>query len=204
MSKTKPEIAKAILERRNRMTHVVIPGDIHEAIGADGVAEALKERWLVPDTDSGYLCVTNDLVKIEEMRTLAEMKPEQYAPEAVSVTESHEVSLFHTKRRLHEIAAPGTGHPAPGLTTLGQPPVAPQAPAAPQGQTDDGFPIGTPVTISRQGRSANGMIEKLLPDGRYKLGFGADQGGRPPGDDIFSKDEMTVVPNNPQRTAVTA
>lgn len=181
------------------MTHVIIPGDIHAAIGADGVAEALNERWLVPDTDSGFLCATNDLAKVEQMRKLADIKPEDYAVNTPPVAESHAVSLLHTKRHLNEIAAPMTGQPSPGLSTVGQP-VNPVV----QGQGDGGFPIGTSVAVSRQGVKATGMIEKLLPDGRYKLGFSPDQQTKPPGDDIFSKDEMTVMPNDPQRSAVTA
>lgn len=197
MSKTKPEIAKAILERRNRMTHVILPGEITAEIGPDGVSEALKERWLVPDADSGYLCATNDLAKVEEMRKLADMKPEQYQPEAISVTESHDSVLMHTRRRsITEIAAPATGKPDPAA--------APAAPAAPAPTVSQAAPaqgqpgIGSAVTVARNGVSATGMIEKLLPDGRYKVGFAAGQQQRPPGDDIYSKDEVTVVPGAPK------
>lgn len=213
MSKMKPEIAKAILERRNRMTHVIMPGDINAEIGPDGVSEALKERWLVPDTDSGFLCATNDLGKIDEMRKLASMKPEEYAPEALVVAESHDMSILHT-RRLHEISAPGTGAPSPGLSAVAQPQApaaqpaappptpaapaaAPMAPGAP-GAAGAGYQIGMPVSVSRGGVNATGMVEKLLPDGRYKLGFGAGQTSIP-GDGVFGKDEMSAIPNSPQR-----
>ncbi len=201
MSKTKPEIAKAILERRNRMTHVIMPGDINAAIGPEGVAEALRERWLVPDTDTGFLCATNDLAKVEEMRKLAEMKPEEYKLPPIPVLESHDATILHTKRqhRLNEIAAPMTGGSSPGLSSISQP----QLPAAPAGQSGDPLGVGTPVTVARGGRPSSGVIEKLMPDGRYKLAF-ADQGQKPPGDDVFSKDEMTVVPSSPQRSPVTA
>lgn len=213
MSKTKPEIAKAILERRNRMTHVIMPGEINAEIGPDGVREALNERWLVADMESGFLCATNDLGKIEEMRKLASMKPEEYAPEAIPVRESHDASLLHTRRRtINEIAAPATGGQSPGLTSVAQPqspppmqPAAPAtapqpaAPAAPPAQ--GGFAVGTPVTVSRGGASASGMIEKLMPDGRYKLGFGPDQ--KPiPGDGVFSKDEMSAMAGGAARPAV--
>ena len=201
MSKTKPEIAKAILERRNRMTHVIMPGDINAAIGPDGVSVALSERWLVPDTDTGFLCATNDLSKIEEMRKLAEMKPEDYKLPPIQVLESHDSTILHTKRqhRLNEIAAPMTGGGSPGLSAISQP----QAPAQPTGQPGAQLGVGTPVTVARGGHPSSGVIEKLMPDGRYKLAF-ADQGQKPPGDDVFSKEEMTVVPTSPQRSPVTA
>lgn len=206
MNKTKPEIAKAILERRNRMTHVIMPGDINAAIGPDGVSVALAERWLVPDTDTGFLCATNDLSKIEEMRKLAEMKPEEYKLPPIQVLESHDSTILHTKRqhRLNEIAAPMTGGASPGLSTLSQPqPPPPQAAQPPTGQPNDSLAVGSPVTVARGGRPSSGVIEKLLPDGRYQLAF-ADPAQKPPGDNVFSKDEMTVVPSSPQRSPVTA
>lgn len=205
--KTKPEIAKAILERRNRMTHVIMPGEMNAAIGPEGVSVALSERWLVPDYDSGFLCATNDLGKIEEMRKLAEMKPEEYKLPPIQVLESHDSTILHTKRQhaLHEIAAPMTGGASPGLGAIGQPqmPQTPQTPQPPVGQASDNLGVGTTVTVARGGRPASGVIEKLMPDGRYKLSF-ADQGQKPPGDDVFSKDEMTVTPSSPQRSPVTA
>lgn len=207
----KAKWAKAILERRNRMTHVIIPGEINAVIGSDGVAEALKERWLVPDTDSGFLCATNDLAKVEEMRKLAEMPPDQYKPEPICVSGSHDVSLQHTRRerRIHEVAAPATGAPAPGLSSIAQPnppppppnsappPAAP--PPAPIAGAPQGYSVGTPVTVARQGVTAQGMIEKLMPDGRYSIGYPATVTNRPPGDNIFSREEMTVAQNDPSK-----
>jgi len=202
---TKNEIAKVILERRARMTHVVLPGEINAAIGADGVSEALRDRWLIPDTDSGYLCVTNEPSKIQEMVELAGSKPEDaLKPAAIVVTDSHDLSLAHTKRRnvIQEIAAPMTGQPSPGLSSVSQP-QAPQAPAQPSTGAP-GLSVGSSVTVARQGVAANGVIEKLLPDGRYSVGYGADVKTKPPGDNVFSKDEMTIVPGSPQRPAAPA
>ena len=196
MSKTQPEIAKAILERRNRLTHVIMPGEITAQIGPDGVAEALKQRWLVPDADSGFLCASNELAVVEAMRKIAEMKPEAYTPEAIPVSEGHDFSLLHTKRRsIVEIAAPMTGGASPGLSTVGQPP---QPPQPPQSGQSGGYAVGTPVTVARQGKSSQGVIEKMMPDGRFQIGFGADQ-QRPQGDNVFSKEEVSVTPTGPQR-----
>jgi hypothetical protein len=146
MSKTKPEIAKAILERRNRMTHVIMPGEINAEIGPDGVREALDQRWLVPDTDSGFLCATNDLGKIEEMRALANMKPEEYKVEPILVPESHDATLLHTKRqrRINEIAAPMTGGQSPGLTAVAQPNAAGAAAPAPSATSPTPPPAAGP------------------------------------------------------------
>jgi hypothetical protein len=210
MTKTKPEIAKAILERRNRMTHVIMPGEINGAIGPDGVAEALEARWLVPDVDTGFLCATNDLGKIEEMRRLAEMKPEQYQQPPMPVCESHDMTIQHTHRphSINEIAAPMTGGSSPGLTTLNAPQpaqaMAPQRPTPATGSSEQSPTIGNSVMVARNGVSSMGVIEKILPDGRYQLGFAAGQQKAPPGDGIFSKEEMSTIDPNTQRSPVTA
>jgi hypothetical protein len=206
MSKTQPEIAKAILERRNRMTHVVLRGDIDAAIGPDGLREALQNRWLVVDQDEGCLCVTNDLGKLAEMRKLAEMKPEQWSPEPLKVAENHDLALLHTRRAhpIHEIAAPMTGGSSPGLSTVGQPqqPQQPQPPQGGQPPNQPQFGVGSSVMVARQGLSASGVIEKLNPDGRYQVGFAPGQ-PKPSGDNIFSKDELSLVPAGP-KSPVTA
>lgn len=199
MNKTPNEICKAILERRNRMTHVILPGEIMAVIGPEGVSEALRQRWLVPDTDSGYLCATNDLAKVAEMQRIAEMKPEQFSGQELPVAESHGLSLLHTRRShtINEIAAPMTGGGSPGLSSIGEPS---QQTSQPQSTGSTGSPqVGTNVTVARQGVKATGVIEKLMPDGRYQVGYGQDVRQKPPGDNIFGKDEMTVVPSTPQQ-----
>lgn len=201
---TKPEIAKAILERRNRMTHVILPGEINAAIGPDGVLEALSLRWLVPDLDTGFLCASNDLGVIEEMRKLAEMKPEQYSEPPLPILDSRDMTMTHALRQhaLNEIAAPMTGGSSPGISAISQP-TAPQPPQRPTGQSNNVLPIGSAATVARNGIRSVGVIQKILPDGRYKMGFTGQQ-QRPPGDDVYGQDEMSVVPENPQRSPVTA
>lgn len=199
---TKPEIAKAILERRNRMSQVIMPGDMNSSLGPDGLREALALRWLVPDLDEGFLCVTSDPHLIEDMRKLADMKPEQWKPEAIPVAESHDAALLHSRRTrsLNEIAAPMTGGSSPGLSTVAQP-QAPQAPQPPQGQPGQPpFGIGSNVMVARQGVKSQGVIEKLNPDGRFQVGFPQGQ-AKPTGDNIYSKEELSLVPASPQSPA---
>jgi len=66
------DIAKTVLERRTRMSPIVFQGEMHEVLGADGLAEALQRRWLIPNQESGYLQVTNDEGVVEEMKKLQE------------------------------------------------------------------------------------------------------------------------------------
>lgn len=201
MTKTLPEIAKSILERRNRMTFAIMPGEIRNDIGPDGVSEALSRRWLVPDTESGFLCAASDLATISEMRKLAEMPPEQWKPDALPVAESHDLAIAHTKRGhlIVEIAAPMTGQPSPGLSSVAQPGAPqPQPIAAPSSQPNAAQPyqVGVSVATAREGARAQGVIEKLLPDGRFQVGFPPGQ-PKPSGDNIFSKEELSAVPAAP-------
>ena len=207
--KTKSEIAKALLERRSRMTHVILPGEITAELGPDSVAEALKNHWLMPDTDTGFLCVSQDRNIIEEMIKAAgpteEAKP-QSGPDASG---GHGLSLLHTHRShaIHEIAAPATGQPSPGLSSISQPQSAPApmpppqppqaAPPTPMAQpSQSGYSVGMPVSVARQGMKSVGVIEKMMPDGRFQVGFAADQ-KKPQGDNVFGKDEVSLVPSAP-------
>lgn len=70
------EIARAILERRNRMNPVIMTGEMTATLGYEGMTEALQRRWLVPNTETGHLQVSTDLRVVEEMRALAEHDPE--------------------------------------------------------------------------------------------------------------------------------
>lgn len=193
-----PEIAKALLERRNRLSHVILPGEIRGAIGGDGLAEALAQRWLVPDTDNGCLCVTNDLKVIAEMRIMSDMSPDAFKPQELPVAHSHDMSVAHSKR-LHEIAAPGTGKPAPGLSSVGQPAQAPAAPAQPVPAARGGVPapnaaapnVGDPVVVAENGRQFTGTIQSVGPDGRFTLSFGNERPANP--SKAYAKEEMRVI-----------
>jgi len=200
MKKTTPEIAKAIIERRNRMTHVIMPGEITAEIGPDGVAEALQRRWLVPDTDDGYLCATNDLKAVEEMRQTAQMKPEEFQGQVIPVAESHDLLQLHARRShaLYEVAPPMTGATAPGLSIVAQPVTQPKPPP---GVPDPTLRVGAQVFVGRGGKPAVGVIEKEITPDHFKVEFPPEQKDRPVGDNIYSRSELSTVMNKPLAAA---
>lgn len=65
-------IAAVIIERRNRMSHIIMPGDMQAMIGSDGVQEALRRGWIEPDYDTGALKVSSSLAIVEEIARIAE------------------------------------------------------------------------------------------------------------------------------------
>ena len=123
------EIAQTILDRRNRMNPVIMSGEMIAALGAEGMQEALQRRWLLPDTDTGYLQVSNDLASVEELRTAAET-PAPKQVESVVVDQTHNIALSHAHRNINELLAPGTGHDNSA-------PFRPQQPATSPAEVDN-------------------------------------------------------------------
>lgn len=67
------EVAKRLLDlREKRMTGFIMSGVLREELGFEGYGEALRRRWIEADLEqSGMVTVTNNLAKVEEIRTLA-------------------------------------------------------------------------------------------------------------------------------------
>ena len=90
-------------------------GEMLGILGEDGMSEAINRRWLVPSYDTGYLQVTGELSKVQEMEEIAQL-PDPVIQE--TVLESSRFVVQHARRSLteanviSEIAAPATGAPA--------------------------------------------------------------------------------------------
>jgi hypothetical protein len=66
------DIAKIVVERRRSLASIIPSGIMQAELGIDGFAEALERRWIVPNTESGELSVTNDFAVIQEIERVAE------------------------------------------------------------------------------------------------------------------------------------
>ena len=197
------EIAQTILDRRNRMNPVIMSGEMIAALGAEGMQEALQRRWLLPDTDTGYLQVSNDLASVEELRTAAET-PAPKQVESVVVDQTHNIALSHAHRNINELLAPGTGHDnsapfrpqQPATSPAARPPVTPVAapgqPAAPMGSptATAGAGIGDEVLVAENGKTYVGTIGAVGNDGKFKLTFGMD---KPPVTRDYGQNEFKVT-----------
>ncbi len=84
MKNTK-EIAQFVMERRNRMSTVIMQGELMAEIGSEGLREALERRWVVANHESGYLQVTNDMAKVQEIREFAERVEETCKKDGVDI-----------------------------------------------------------------------------------------------------------------------
>jgi hypothetical protein len=195
--KTTQEIAQTILDRRNRMNPVIMNGEMIASLGAEGMQEALQRRWLVPDTDTGHLQVSNDLAAVEELRTAAGT-PALKQVESVVVDATHNIALSHAHRNIDELLAPGTGHDnsAPFRPRTPNSPVAsPAAPAAPAAAAAPGAApaaagIGDEVLVAEGGKTYMGTIGAVGNDGKFKLTFGME---KPPMTRDYSPNEFKVT-----------
>ncbi len=185
---TPNEIAQAILNRPNPGTCYVNQAEMQSTLGSDGMAEALRIGWLTPDMDSGFLTVSSDMGRVEQMQALAH--PQESAPSQV-----HNLLEAHQKRlRLVELNAPMTGRPlgsthqtAPAAPPPGQM-VTSQRPG--EGKPTDKQPqIGDSVMVAQEDETYQAKVQALA-NGKYKLTFGPK---RPPQERDYEASELRLV-----------
>lgn len=208
--KTPKQIAETLLQLRQRMSHVVLAGELQAKIGPEGVQEALRRTWLCADMDFGNLAITGNLSVLSEMEDLAnsecadckktececdgaekpkkDLKPWEKKP----TDESRRICLAHGQRTLNEWSAPGSGQPDPAVrsATPAPAPPAPPAPAAPAPAAPVGEEpaVGEDVMVAENGQQYSATIRSREPDGTYTLTFG---GTRPTTERRYRKEELT-------------
>jgi hypothetical protein len=185
---TPNEIAQAILNRPNPGTCYINQAEMQSTLGSDGMAEALRIGWLTPDMDSGFLTVSSDMGRVEQMQALAH--PQESAPSQV-----HNLMEAHQKRlRLVELNAPMTGRPlgnaqqtAPAAPPPGQM-VTSQRPG--EGKPTDKQPqIGDSVMVAQEDETYQAKVQALA-NGKYKLTFGPK---KPPQERDYEASELRLV-----------
>jgi len=205
-------IAKVVLERRGRMTHVVLPADLQSKLGPDGMAEALRRRWVEADYDSGALRVNSNLGVVTEVERYANSKCEvcgeekcKCDPDSDGKTAKQEAQApvqnasrdyaMHHSDRLHEFAAPGSGQPDPEQAPAAAPaapapaatPTVPTEPRNPNDQ-DSEHAVGESVMVAEDGKQYTAVVKSKESDGTYTLSFGAQ---RPPVQRRYRKEELS-------------
>lgn len=160
------EIAQALWTRRQQ-NPIVMQGELQAQLGGEGFAEAVANRWVVPDYDTGGLTVTLNAAQAQSLQQAA-------TPTNESVDPAHAVAQHHASRPLYELNYPGTGHDG-GSSGARSPrpaaPVSPTTPSSPQRSTPP--QIGDDVLVAEEGQSYTGKVQQLKPDGRYTLSFGS-------------------------------
>ena len=179
-------------------TSLMLPGLLTAAIGNEGVQEALNRNWVRPDTETGFLCLTDHQGHINDMRELAATEEVPVpAPGPAVESASHRYVMSHANR-LHEAfglgptdgssGAFGTGQPAAGNVTA---PVNQTPTSASPAKPGQDYMVGEDVMVADEGKSYQAKVKSANPDGTYSLSFGPN---RPPTQDrMFRKEEMQKI-----------
>lgn len=183
------EVAAALLERRLKSNPVIMQGEMQQLLGAEGMSEALRQRWIVPDNETGFLKISGDENIMDSMRSFAatvESKPAP-EPEKKPVREARDFAMEHAgvePRIVHELLAPGTGHDNSAAV-----PKAPAMPTTPASTSPKKYQIGEDVMVVENGKSYVGKVAKD-DNGRYTVSFGDN---KPPQPKQYGQEELSPV-----------
>lgn len=182
-------LATKILQFRNSVS-LMMPGQLNSEVGPTGLQDALQLGWVIPDTDTGYLRLTDNAGVLHEMRSLSETKckncdkddcPGCDAKEKEAACESaaHDPVMKHVNRRLHETYGLGTTATSGGAPGSGQPVRAASSPAvpapAPANPATADYTVGDDVLIAEEGKTYQAKVGSRNPDGTYVLSFGPNK-----------------------------
>lgn len=167
-------------------------GELINLIGSDGIQEALLNRWLVPDPDTGFLTLNTGGGKLQELESACHCYCGKTDCACAMETEK---PLMHTIPLRENFAGFGIPHPAPSAGITVNTPVmprqqAPQAPTSPAPQSNGAPQIGDSVMVGENGKTFNGVVGTVGQDGRYKISFGND---KPPMDREYSANELRLI-----------
>lgn len=170
-------------------------GELINLIGSDGIREALLNRWLVADNDTGFLTLNTGGGKLLELENACRC-------DCGSLTCECEVSAPSTQSTVmpmrEAFAGFGLPHPGGGSPTGAPPPMTPRplaqqtgAPVKPVTGPDSKNPeIGDDTTVVDNGQAYTGKVATVGQDGRYRVSFGNN---KPPMDRDYGPDELRVV-----------
>lgn len=165
------------------MNPVVMQGEMLAALESEGLQEALQRRWLVPDPDTGFLLVSQDQNKVNEMREVVEQNnpakkdvievKEEWTKSWERPNASHQFAMNHSDRNISELLSPGTGHDSgsslrvpPPATPTGRPAMPPTAPPAAAAGASTRPPSAPNANLSpATGRAGIGDNVMVMPGG---------------------------------------
>jgi len=181
------------MARRNNMAPVLMQGDLQQSLGSDGMAEALRLRWVQPNLETGHLQITNNQNDVNAMRKLA--TESQIEPPVADA--AHGIAMNHAGRHrtgqvISEIASPATGNAAPGFSPNppSPPPGKPTPPPSAPAEKSGGMGVGDNVMVAEDGKTYQGRVQSMKQDGKFVVSFGAQKPMRPRD---YDKSELRMI-----------
>lgn len=196
------EVAKTLVElREGSLSPLFYTGDLREKLGEEGLAEALRLRWMLPDEHSGLLQITNSPGVLGEMRQLAETcvkdgkdqcnaKPDEEGDDKKEKKDKKPgfLAKLGLRKELPESYADASRGLALGhhnrqhiveITAPSQMrrPGAPPPPSAPTGAPDEKLDVGDDVFCTENGQSYPAKVASVDKDGKMSLSFGDKKPG---------------------------
>jgi len=188
-------VARKLHERRFRSSPVVTTGELINLIGSEGLQEALLNRWVVPDMETGFLTLNANGGKMQELESACRCACGKMDCACAPVVESAQV---YTMPMRENFAGPGlsspsapaaAGSPTGGASTMMPRPQTPTGPA-PAGPAPKQPRVGDPAVVEQDGRTYQGEISNVEADGRVRLRW---SGAKPSGDRAYGPNEFLIA-----------
>ena len=194
-------VARKLHERRFRPNPVMTTGELLNLIGSDGLQEALERRWLVADTDTGFLTLNlhgGKLVELENAcrcacgKTNCACSPTNETEQLTTMPMREAFSGFGVTRPSTPTGAGASTQPTP-MMRVPDPTPTQQVPGAPKQ-----YRVGDPAMVEQDNVTYQGEISGFEPDGRVRLRW---RGQRPPNDRAYGPGEFMVTKETPSDNA---
>ena len=169
-------VARKLHERRFRASPVVTTGELLNLIGSEGMQEAMNNRWIVPEPDSGLLMLNFNGGKMLELESACRCAcgKTDCACEA-----TQEASQTYTMPMREAFAGFGLERPPTASMQATAPPVTPRPPTNAPTQSSDPHTnapqIGDDAMVAEQDKTYTGKVASISQDGRIRLSFGSDK-----------------------------
>lgn len=183
-------------------TSLMVPGALAAEIGYPAVQDALQRGWIQPDHESGFLTLSPEAGKLQEMQRLTDCVCDKCGkdecvcdvPEKKQESYDRRSLVVGHSRRMTEAYGVGLGVSTSGAPGSGQParPATPEPQMAPSAnRPGDEYMVGEDVVIADEGKSYQAKVASKNSDGTYKLTFGPNRPMRQ--DRAFRREEMQRV-----------
>lgn len=185
-------VARKLHERRFRTSPVVTTGEMLNLIGSDGLQEALLNRWVVPENESGMLMLNMHGGKMIELENACRCRcgsldcacgPETIGESMTAMPMREAFAGFGLER------PPAAGNPTPTQAVMPRP-QQPMGPTAAVSAPANSPQIGDEAMVTEQNKTFTGKVASVSQDGRYRLSFGSD---KPSMDRDYGFNELRVV-----------
>ena len=190
-------VARKLHERRYRSSPVMSTGELLNLVGSEGIHEALQNRWLVADTETGFLQLNTDGGKLQELEQACRCR--KCSATACACVETVAESLSTAMPMREAFAGFGLTSPrsysdtgAGGVTPMVTTPRSAAPTDAPKAASQSSR-TGDDVVVRDKDRDYVGKVASIGQDGRMRIRF--DDNDKPEMDREYNSNEVRALAN---------